>query len=83
MAEAAAGQDGGTGRAELMAAVLDAFSERLLAAGSYDRFARCYRRFYRALPHVTRSIHQQFVAQLRDHVTVSGDGGGVSNGGVN
>ncbi|XP_072214587.1 polyamine-modulated factor 1 isoform X1 [Excalfactoria chinensis] len=69
MAEAAAGDGGAPGRAELMAAVVEAFSERLLAAGSYERFAHSYRRFYRALPHVTRSIHQQFVEQLRAAVT--------------
>ncbi|NXC41811.1 PMF1 factor, partial [Penelope pileata] len=32
---------------------------------SYQRFASCYRRFYRAQPEVTRSIYDQFVSQLQ------------------
>ncbi|XP_052526777.1 polyamine-modulated factor 1 isoform X2 [Tympanuchus pallidicinctus] len=63
------GDGGGPGRAALLAAVVDAFLEKLLAAGSYERFAHCYRRFYRAQPHVTRSIHEQLLAQLRTAVT--------------
>ncbi|XP_031464561.1 polyamine-modulated factor 1 isoform X2 [Phasianus colchicus] len=68
-AEAEGGDGGGPGRAALLAAVVDAFLEKLLAAGSYERFAQCYRRFYRAQPHVTRSIHEQLLAQLRAAVT--------------
>ncbi|NXG80137.1 PMF1 factor, partial [Baryphthengus martii] len=34
-------------------------------SSSFQRFARCYRDFYKALPEVTQSIHEQFVAQLQ------------------
>ncbi|EOA99729.1 Polyamine-modulated factor 1, partial [Anas platyrhynchos] len=32
---------------------------------SYQRFASCYHRFYRLQPELTRSIYDQFVAQLQ------------------
>ncbi|NXD88579.1 PMF1 factor, partial [Halcyon senegalensis] len=53
------------GRAQLFSAVVDTFLEKLVAAGSYQRFAGCYRSFYKAQPEVTRSIYEQFVAQLQ------------------
>ncbi|XP_051497079.1 polyamine-modulated factor 1 [Apus apus] len=69
---AAAGGAGGPGgpgrppgRSQLFAAVVDTFLEKLVAAGSYPRFANCYRCFYRLQPEVTRSIYEQFVAQLQ------------------
>nr|XP_027300328.2 polyamine-modulated factor 1 [Anas platyrhynchos] len=57
--------DGVLGRGQLFAAVVDAFMEKLVAAGSYQRFASCYHRFYRLQPELTRSIYDQFVAQLQ------------------
>ncbi|XP_030329700.1 polyamine-modulated factor 1 [Strigops habroptila] len=56
---------GGPGRAQLFSTVMDAFLGKLVAAGSYQRFASCYRSFYRLQPEVTKSIHSQFVAQLQ------------------
>ncbi|NWX52238.1 PMF1 factor, partial [Steatornis caripensis] len=32
---------------------------------SYQRFASCYRCFYRLQPDVTRSIYEQFISQLQ------------------
>uniref|UniRef100_A0A8B9BN33 Polyamine modulated factor 1 n=2 Tax=Anser TaxID=8842 RepID=A0A8B9BN33_9AVES len=64
----AAGGDGGAGglgRGRLFAAVVDAFMEKLVAAGSYQRFANCYHRFYRLQPEMTRSIYDQFISQLQ------------------
>ncbi|XP_035202608.1 polyamine-modulated factor 1 [Oxyura jamaicensis] len=64
----AAGGDGGPGalgRGQLFTAVVDTFMEKLVAAGSYQRFASCYHRFYRLQPEVTRSIYDQFVSQLQ------------------
>ncbi|KAM4644378.1 polyamine-modulated factor 1 [Amazona ochrocephala] len=55
----------GPGRAELFSTVVDAFLEKLLAAGSYQRFASCYRGFSKLQPELTKSIHTQFVSQLQ------------------
>ncbi|XP_065515947.1 polyamine-modulated factor 1 [Lathamus discolor] len=55
----------GPGRAELFSTVVDAFLGKLVAAGSYQRFASCYRGFSRLQPELTKSIHSQFVAQLQ------------------
>ncbi|KAM4604544.1 polyamine-modulated factor 1-like, partial [Discoglossus pictus] len=35
---------------------------------SYQRFARCYRRFYKFQPEITRSIYDQFVSQLQTSI---------------
>ncbi|NXY85935.1 PMF1 factor, partial [Alcedo cyanopectus] len=65
------GGDGGSavpaapGRSQIFTAVVDTFLEKLLEAGSYQRFANCYRCFYKAQPEVTRSIYDQFVEQLQ------------------
>ncbi|XP_040394883.1 polyamine-modulated factor 1 [Cygnus olor] len=59
------GGPGGLGRGQLFAAVVDAFMEKLVAAGSYQRFANCYHCFYRLQPEMTRSIYDQFISQLQ------------------
>ncbi|XP_057265947.1 polyamine-modulated factor 1 [Pezoporus wallicus] len=59
------GASPGPGRAELFSTVVDAFLEKLLAAGSYQRFASCYRGFSKLQPELAKSIHNQFVVQLR------------------
>ncbi|NXS93781.1 PMF1 factor, partial [Jacana jacana] len=56
------------GRAQVFAAVVDTFLEKLVAAGSYQRFANCYRCFYKLQPEMTRSIYDQFVSQLQTSV---------------
>ncbi|NWT92373.1 PMF1 factor, partial [Urocynchramus pylzowi] len=45
--------------------VVDTFLEKLVAAGSYQRFVSCYRCFYKLQPQLTRSIYDQFVSQLQ------------------
>ncbi|XP_038624434.1 polyamine-modulated factor 1-like [Tachyglossus aculeatus] len=52
-------------RAQLLDAVVETFLQRLVAAGSFRRFASCYRRFHQLQPEVTRRIYDQFVAQLQ------------------
>ncbi|XP_064331223.1 polyamine-modulated factor 1 [Phalacrocorax carbo] len=75
--EAAAGGDGGDGgspvsaapgRAQVFDTVVDTFLEKLVAAGSYQRFANCYRCFYKLQPEVTRSIYDQFISQLQTSI---------------
>ncbi|NXP02406.1 PMF1 factor, partial [Thinocorus orbignyianus] len=56
------------GRAQVFAAVVDTFLEKLVAAGSYQRFASSYRSFYKLQPEMTRSIYDQFVSQLRTSI---------------
>ncbi|NXP54124.1 PMF1 factor, partial [Heliornis fulica] len=53
------------GRAQVLATLVDTFLEKLVAAGSYQRFANCYRCFYRLQPEMTRSIYDQFISQLQ------------------
>ncbi|KAM8921053.1 polyamine-modulated factor 1-like [Pelodytes ibericus] len=48
--------------------LIDKFLEGMVEAGSYQRFARCYRRFYKLQPEITRSIYDQFVAQLQSSI---------------
>ncbi|NXA10306.1 PMF1 factor, partial [Sapayoa aenigma] len=69
----AAGGDGGAGpaapgRARVFATVVDTFLEKLVAAGSYQRFANCYRCFYSLQPQMTRSIYDQFISQLQSSI---------------
>ncbi|XP_041320756.1 polyamine-modulated factor 1 [Pyrgilauda ruficollis] len=53
------------GRSQLFSIVVDTFLEKLVAAGSYQRFASCYRCFYKLQPQLTRSIYDQFISQLQ------------------
>ncbi|XP_005532432.1 PREDICTED: polyamine-modulated factor 1 [Pseudopodoces humilis] len=53
------------GRAQVFATVVDTFLEKLVAAGSYQRFVNCYRCFYKLQPQLTRSIYDQFISQLQ------------------
>ncbi|NWS48972.1 PMF1 factor, partial [Probosciger aterrimus] len=67
------GGDGGSGsaapgRAQLFSTVVDTFLEKLVAAGSYQRFANCYRSFCKLQPELTKSIHNQFVSQLQESI---------------
>ncbi|CAI9536285.1 unnamed protein product [Staurois parvus] len=40
----------------------------MVEAGSYQRFARCYKKFYKLQPELTRGIYDQFVAQLHSSI---------------
>uniref|UniRef100_A0A8C3P5S3 Polyamine modulated factor 1 n=1 Tax=Cyanoderma ruficeps TaxID=181631 RepID=A0A8C3P5S3_9PASS len=53
------------GRAQMFTTVVDTFLEKLVAAGSYQRFVNCYRCFYKLQPKLTRSIYDQFISQLQ------------------
>ncbi|NWR23421.1 PMF1 factor, partial [Emberiza fucata] len=53
------------GRSQVFSTVVDTFLEKLVAAGSYQRFVSCYRCFYKLQPQLTRSIYDQFVSQLQ------------------
>ncbi|XP_041253146.1 polyamine-modulated factor 1 [Onychostruthus taczanowskii] len=53
------------GRSQLFNIVVDMFLEKLVAAGSYQRFVSCYRCFYKLKPQLTRSIYDQFISQLQ------------------
>ncbi|KAJ1081139.1 hypothetical protein NDU88_001322 [Pleurodeles waltl] len=44
---------------------VETFLEKLVEAGSYQRFAKCYERFYKFQPEMTRSIYDQFISQLQ------------------
>ncbi|NP_001084607.2 polyamine-modulated factor 1 L homeolog [Xenopus laevis] len=48
--------------------LVDKFLDGLVQAGSYQRFARCYKRFYKLQPEMTRSIYDQFVFQLQNSI---------------
>ncbi|XP_058677700.1 polyamine-modulated factor 1 [Ammospiza nelsoni] len=56
------------GRAQVFSAVVDTFLEKLVAAGSYQRFVSCYRCFYKLQPQLTRSIYDQFISQLQTSI---------------
>ncbi|KAM4690137.1 polyamine-modulated factor 1-like [Rhinophrynus dorsalis] len=51
--------------------LVDSVLEGLVGADSYPRFARCYQRFYRLQPEMTRAIYDQFVYQL--HASIKED----------
>ncbi|XP_006113971.1 polyamine-modulated factor 1 [Pelodiscus sinensis] len=61
-------QEEDPGRGQLFNTVVDAFLEKLVAAGSYQRFANCYHRFYKLQPEMTRSIYDQFISQLQTSI---------------
>ncbi|XP_063802962.1 polyamine-modulated factor 1 [Pseudophryne corroboree] len=53
------------GRLLIFNTLVDKFLEGLMKAGSFQRFARCYQKFYQLRPDVTHSIYNQFVSQLQ------------------
>ncbi|XP_072284030.1 polyamine-modulated factor 1 [Pyxicephalus adspersus] len=56
------------GRLLIFNTLVDKFLEGLVDAGSYQRFARCYKKFYKLQPELTRGIYDQFVAQLHSSI---------------
>ncbi|KAM7029139.1 polyamine-modulated factor 1 isoform 1-T1 [Acridotheres tristis] len=64
----AGGGEAALGRAQLFATVVDTFLEKLVAAGSYQRFVNCYRCFYKLQPQLTKSIYDQFISQLQTSI---------------
>ncbi|XP_044128819.1 polyamine-modulated factor 1 isoform X2 [Bufo gargarizans] len=69
--EAAATSADTSGRLLLFNTMVEKFLEGLIEGGSYQRFARCYRRFYNVQPEITRSIYDQFVSQL--HASINAE----------
>ncbi|KYO41790.1 polyamine-modulated factor 1 isoform X2 [Alligator mississippiensis] len=56
------------GRGQLFDTVVETFLEKLVTAGSYQRFANCYHRFYKLQPEMTRGIYDQFIFQLQTSI---------------
>ncbi|XP_018421699.1 PREDICTED: polyamine-modulated factor 1-like [Nanorana parkeri] len=56
------------GRLLIFNTLVDKFLEGLVETGSYERFARCYKKFYKLQPELTRGIYDQFVAQLHSSI---------------
>ncbi|XP_019518081.1 PREDICTED: polyamine-modulated factor 1-like [Hipposideros armiger] len=55
-------------RMKLLDTTVDTFLQKLIAAGSYQRFTDCYKRFYQLQPEVTRRIYDKFVTQLQTSI---------------
>ncbi|KAM9294611.1 polyamine-modulated factor 1-like [Gastrophryne carolinensis] len=52
------------GRLLIFDTLVDKFLKCLVEAGSYERFAHCYKKFYKLQPEFTRAIYNQFLEQL-------------------
>ncbi|KAG8520008.1 Polyamine-modulated factor 1, partial [Galemys pyrenaicus] len=52
-------------RVKLLDTMVDTFLQKLVAAGSYQRFTDCYKRFYQLQPEMTQRIYDKFVTQLQ------------------
>nr|KAF6397635.1 polyamine modulated factor 1 [Rousettus aegyptiacus] len=55
-------------RMKLLDTTVDTFLEKLVAAGSFQRFSDCYKPFHQLQPEMTRRLHDRFIAQLRTSV---------------
>uniref|UniRef100_A0A2K5YN25 Polyamine modulated factor 1 n=1 Tax=Mandrillus leucophaeus TaxID=9568 RepID=A0A2K5YN25_MANLE len=55
-------------RVKLLDTMVDTFLQKLVAAGSYQRFTDCYKRFYQLQPDVTQRIYDKFIAQLQTSI---------------
>ncbi|XP_006775782.1 PREDICTED: polyamine-modulated factor 1 isoform X3 [Myotis davidii] len=52
-------------RMKLLDTTVDTFLQKLVAAGSYQRFTDCYKRFYQLQPEMTQRIYDKFLTQLQ------------------
>ncbi|XP_045401316.1 polyamine-modulated factor 1 isoform X3 [Lemur catta] len=52
-------------RVKLLDTMVDTFLQKLVAAGSYQRFTDCYKRFYQLQPEMTQRIYDKFITQLQ------------------
>ncbi|KFO24896.1 Polyamine-modulated factor 1 [Fukomys damarensis] len=52
-------------RVKLLDTMVDTFLQKLVAAGSYQRFADCYEHLHRLQPETTQRIHDKFITQLQ------------------
>ncbi|XP_059992178.1 polyamine-modulated factor 1 isoform X8 [Lagenorhynchus albirostris] len=55
-------------RVKLFDTMVDTFIQKLVAAGSYQRFTDCYKCFYQLQPEMTRRIYDKFVTQLQTSI---------------
>ncbi|XP_058395426.1 polyamine-modulated factor 1 isoform X3 [Diceros bicornis minor] len=55
-------------RVKLLDTMVDTFLQKLIAAGSYQRFTDCYKRFYQLQPEMTQRIYDKFITQLQTSI---------------
>ncbi|TEA28923.1 hypothetical protein DBR06_SOUSAS27810051 [Sousa chinensis] len=55
-------------RVKLFDTMVDTFIQKLVAAGSYQRFTDCYKCFYQLQPEMTQRIYDKFVTQLQTSI---------------
>ncbi|XP_006923570.1 polyamine-modulated factor 1 [Pteropus alecto] len=55
-------------RVKLLDTTVDTFLQKLVAAGSFQRFTECYQRFYQLQPEMTRRLYDKFITQLQTSV---------------
>ncbi|XP_036778416.2 polyamine-modulated factor 1 isoform X2 [Manis pentadactyla] len=55
-------------RVKLLDTMVDTFLQKLVAAGSYQRFTDCYKRFYHLQPEMTQRIYDKFITQLQTSI---------------
>ncbi|XP_045310429.1 polyamine-modulated factor 1 [Leopardus geoffroyi] len=55
-------------RVKLLDTLVDTFLQKLVAAGSYQRFTDCYKRLYQLQPEMTQRIYDRFITQLQTSV---------------
>ncbi|KAM6167405.1 polyamine-modulated factor 1-like [Erethizon dorsatum] len=52
-------------RVKLLDTMVNTFLQKLVAAGSYQRFTDCYKHFHQLQPEMTQRIYDKFVTQLQ------------------
>ncbi|XP_068820948.1 polyamine-modulated factor 1 isoform X4 [Capricornis sumatraensis] len=55
-------------RVKLFDTMVDTFLQKLVAAGSFQRFTDYYKSFYQLQPEMTQRIHDKFVTQLQTSI---------------
>uniref|UniRef100_A0A8C3WDZ8 Polyamine-modulated factor 1 n=1 Tax=Catagonus wagneri TaxID=51154 RepID=A0A8C3WDZ8_9CETA len=55
-------------RVKLFDTMVDTFLQKLVAAGSYQRFTDCYKCFYQLQPEMTQRIYDKFITQLQTSI---------------
>ncbi|KAM8814729.1 polyamine-modulated factor 1-like [Rhynchonycteris naso] len=55
-------------RVKLLDTTVDTFLQKLVAAGSYQRFTDCYKCFYQLQPEMTQQIYDKFITQLQTSI---------------
>ncbi|XP_034523352.1 polyamine-modulated factor 1 isoform X1 [Ailuropoda melanoleuca] len=55
-------------RVKLLDTLVDTFLQKLVAAGSFQRFTDCYRRLHQLQPEMTQRIYDKFITQLQTSV---------------